>query len=187
MFVMPPAIQQPASHLDAMMEALEALPEAITDRKLSRVPAAARKASLEWSRSGASLLSQLPASDQPRLQRAMEGIHAKDPRAAARAALDASDLLLQLVPAGRPRELRRADQDGMRAWIGADAGAWDAVPDLNPSFAWLLAHDGGRHPKALPAVKAELRAFTEARAAKAQDPARRAAQRLLDLVDELER
>ncbi|MBS1766812.1 MAG: hypothetical protein JST05_05335 [Acidobacteria bacterium] len=187
MLFMPPAIQQPARHLDAIMEALEALPEAITDRRPSRIPGAARKASLEWSRNGSSLLSQLPSADQPRLQRAMEGIHTKDPRSAALSALDASDLLLQLVPEGRPRELRRADQDGMRAWIGVDAGRWDAIPDLDQSFAWLLAHDEGRHPKALPAVKLELRAFAEGCRSHSQDPARRAAQRLLDLVDALER
>ena len=182
-----PAIHQPAPHLDALLESLEALPEAITDRQPSRVPAAARKARLAWARGRATLLPQLSAADQARLQTAMDSIQASDPRAAALSALDASDLLLQLVPQGRARELRRADQDGMRAWIGADAGRWDGVPDLDPSFAWLLAHDEGRHAKTLPAVEAELRAFAEARRARSQDPARRAAQRLLDLVDALER
>jgi hypothetical protein len=117
----------------------------------------------------------------------MGGIHAADARAAAESALDASDVLLQLVPEGRSRELRRADQDGMRAWIRIDAGRWESLPDLDRSFAWLMAHDEGRHTKAIREAEAALRSFAAARDSKSRSSALHEVQRLLDLVDELER
>lgn len=187
MFLIPPAIQQPAQPLNALLESLEALPEAITDHRAARIPAAARKAGAEWERSKAILLPQLSTADQTRVQTAMNGIHAADSHAAALSALDASDALLSLVPEGRARELRRADQDGMRAWIRAEEGQWDRVPGLNNSFAWLIAHDEGRHAKAVAEVQTALNAFTAARSTKVRAQALREAQRLLDLVDVLER
>lgn len=187
MFFVPPALHQSTQPLHALLEALEALPEAITDHRAARVPAAARKAGAEWERGKATLLPKLAPADQARVRTAMDGIHGSDSRAAALSALDASDALLSLVPEGRARELRRADQDGMRAWMLAEAGRWDAVPDLNASFAWLLAHDEGRHTPAVREVQTALKAFTAARSAKDRAHALREAQRLLDLVDILER
>ncbi len=187
MFLVPPALQQPAQPLNALLESLEALPEAITDHRAARVPAAARKAAAEWERTKAILLPQLSTADQTRVQTAINGIHAADSRAAALSALDASDALLSLVPEGRARELRRADQDGMRAWIRVEEGQWDRVPDLNNSFAWLIAHDEGRHAKAVGEVEAALKSFTAARSARTRAQALHDAQRLLDLVDILER
>lgn len=187
MFFIPPAIQQPAPSLNALLEALEALPEAITDHRASRVPAASRTASAEWERGRATLLSRLAQADQARVQTAMEGIHGADSRQAALSALDASDTLLQLVPEGRARELRRADQDGMRAWILAETDQWTKIPDLDRSFAWLVAHDEGRHAKAIAEVQSELKAFDAARAARHRPATLHSAQRLLDLVDILER
>lgn len=188
---LPPSQMQaapvPARPLHAMLEALENLPEAITDRRPGRVPRDAAAAARVWSRTGSALMPHMAAGDQPALAKAMAGLQARDPKAAALAALDAQDLLLKLVPPGRDHELRRADQDGMRAWIQADAGHWDAVPDLDAAFAWLRAHDGGRHSRAVAAVTRELAAFDTARKARATASALRAAQRLLDLVDVLEK
>lgn len=191
MLILPPAQIQatpvPTRPLQALLEALETLPEAITDRRPGRVARDAALAARLWARSRAALAPHLAPADQAALERAMAGLHDKEPRAAALAALDAQDRLLTLVPAGRDHELRRADQDGMRAWIQVDRGHWDGVPDLDTSFAWLLAHDEGRHAKAVIAVEQELAAFDAARTSPAAAPALRAAQRLLDLVDVLER
>ena len=190
-FLLPPAQLQaapaPARPLHEVLEALENLPEALTDRRPGRVPRDADAAARVWSRTEGALKPHVAAGDRPALARAMAGLQARDPREAGLAALDAQDLLLKLVPPGRDHELRRADQDGMRAWIQVDAGRWDAVPDLDAAFAWLRAHDGGRHPRAVAAVTQELAAFDAARQARAAAPALRAAQRLLDLVDVLEK
>ncbi len=181
------ALHQTLQRPDAVLEALEALPEAITDHRAARVPAAARKAARAWAQAKETLLPRLPSTEQERFQSAMEGLHAPDAHAAAMSALDASDILLALVPEGRARELRRADQDGMRAWIRVEEGKWDRVPDLNRSFAWLLAHDDGRHTKAVIEVQAALNAFNADRTTKNRTPALHEVQRLLDLVDVLER
>ena len=191
MLFLPPAQVQtapaPPRPLHTVLEALESLPEAITDRRPGRVAHEAAAAARVWTRTQGALKPHLAAGDQASLDQALAGIHDKDPKAAALAALDAQDLLLKLVPAGRGHELRRADQDGMRAWINVDLGRWDAVPDLDAAFAWLLDHDGGRHAKAAAAVKQELAVFDGARKARQAAPALRAAQRLLDLVDVLEK
>jgi hypothetical protein len=191
MFFLPPAQIQaapvPTRPLHEILEALENLPEALTDRRPGRVARDAAAAARVWAHTEAALTPHVAPGDQPALAKALAGLHAKDPKDAALAALDAQDLLLKLVPAGRDHELRRADQDGMRAWINVDLGRWDGVPDLDTSFAWLLAHDGGRHAKAVTAVEQELAAFDAARTSRATAPALRAAQRLLDLVDVLEK
>lgn len=191
MLFLPPAQIQaapvPPRPLHAILEALESLPESITDRRPGRVAHEAAAATRVWSRTQGSLKPHVAASDQAPLDQALAGIHDKDPRTAALAALDAQDLLLKLIPAGRDHELRRADQDGMRAWINVDLGRWDTVPDLDAAFGWLLEHDGGRHTKAVAAVKQELAAFDAARKARHSAPALQAAQRLLDLVDVLEK
>ncbi|MDE3033914.1 MAG: hypothetical protein KGI56_09640 [Acidobacteriota bacterium] len=191
MLFLPPAQIQaapvPARPLHGILEALENLPEAITDRRPGRVAHDAAGAARVWSRTKDALMPHVAPGDQPALAKAMAGLRAKDPHTAALAALDAQDLLLKLVPAGRDHELRRADQDGMRAWIQVDLGHWDAVPDLEAAFAWLRTHDEGRHTRAVADVTRELAAFDAARKARQGAPALRAAQRLLDLVDVLER
>ena len=191
MVLLPPAQVRsapvPARPLHGILEALENLPEAITDRRPGRVAHDAAGAARVWSRTKDALMPHVAPGDQPALAQAMAGLRAKDPHTAALAALDAQDLLLKLMPAGRDHELRRADQDGMRAWINVDLGRWEAVPDLDAAFAWLMAHDGGRHTRAVAAVTQELVAFDTARKARATAPALRAAQRLLDLVDVLEK
>ena len=191
MVLLPPAQVQsapvPARPLHEILEALENLPEAITDRRPGRVAHGAARATHVWYRTKGALMPHVAPGDQPALARAMAGLHARDPKEAALAALDAQDLLLKLVPAGRDHELRRADQDGMRAWIQVDLGHWDAVPDLDAAFAWLRAHDEGRHTRAVADVTRELAAFDAARRARQGAPALRAAQRLLDLVDVLEK
>ena len=191
MLFLPPAQVQsapvPARPLHEILEALENLPEAITDRRLGHVAHDAAGAARVWSRTKGALMPHVAPGDQPALARAIAGLQAKDPHAAALAALDAQDLLLKLVPPGRDHELRRADQDGMRAWIQVDLGRWDAVPDLDAAFAWLRTHDEGRHTRAIAEVAQELAAFDAARKAHQGTPALRAAQRLLDLVDVLEK
>ena len=191
MLFLPPAQVQsapvPARPLHEILEALENLPEAITDRRLGRVAHDAAGAARVWSRTKGALMAHVAPGDQPALARAIAGLQAKDPHAAALAALDAQDLLLKLVPPGRDHELRRADQDGMRAWIQVDLGRWDAVPDLDAAFAWLRTHDEGRHTRAIAEVAQELAAFDAARKTRQGAPALRAAQRLLDLVDVLEK
>lgn len=191
MLFLPPAQVQlapvPARPLHEILEALENLPEAITDRRPGRIPHDAAAAARVWARTGGALKPHVAPGDQPALARAMAGLHARDPKEAALAALDAQDLLLKLVPAGRDHELRRADQDGMRAWIQVDLGHWGAVPDLDAAFAWLRTHDEGRHTRAIADVTRELAAFDAARKARHGAPTLRAAQRLLDLVDVLEK
>ena len=191
MILLPPAQIQaapvPARPLHAILEALENLPEALTDRRPGRIPHDAAAATRVWAHTEAALTPHVAPGDQPALAKALAGLHAKDPKDAALAALDAQDLLLKLVPAGRDHELRRADQDGMRAWINVDLGRWDAVPDLDAAFAWLRTHDEGRHTRAVAEVARELTAFDAARKARQSAPALRAAQRLLDLVDVLEK
>ena len=191
MLFLPPAQVQaapvPTRSLHEILEALENLPEAITDRRPGRVAHDAAMATHVWDRTKGALTPHVAPSDQPALAKAMAGLHAQDPKDAALAALDAQDLLLKLVPAGRDHELRRADQDGMRAWINVDLGHWDAVPDLDIAFAWLSAHDEGRHTRAVADVTRELAVFDAARKARQSVPALRAAQRLLDLVDVLEK
>ena len=191
MLFLPPAQVQaapvPTRSLHEILEALENLPEAITDRRPGRVAHDAAGAARVWSRTKGALMAHVAPGDQPALARAMAGLQAKEPHTAALAALDAQDLLLKLVPAGRDHELRRADQDGMRAWIQVDLGHWDAVPDLDAAFAWLRTHDEGRHTRAIAEVAQELAAFDAARKARQGAPALRAAQRLLDLVDVLEK
>lgn len=188
---LPPAQVQaapvPPRPLRTLLEALESLPEAITDRRPGRVAHAAATATRVWIRTQGALKPHLAASDQTALDQALAAIHHKDPRAAALAALDAQDMLLKLVPAGRDHELRRADQDGMRAWINVDLGRWDAVPNLDVAFAWLLEHDGGRHAGAVADVRRELATIDGSRKARQGAPALRAAQRLLGLVDVLEK
>lgn len=189
--LVPPALIQaataPAGPLNEMLEALEGLPEALTDRQPGRVCHKAALASRTWSRVEGALMPRVATGDRATLSQALAGLQAEDPRTAALAALDAQDLLLKLMPAGRNQALRRADQDGMRAWIQVEEGHWEALPDLGASFAWLLAHDGGRHTRAIASVNRELTAFSAARKARATAPALRAAQRLLDLVDVLEK
>lgn len=186
----PAVLQAPgpaAKVADRFAEALEAIPEALTDRRPDRVPAAKAQALALWDREQASLLAVLPEADRADFQAAMAMLRPRSGEAAGLAALEAMALLEHRLPEGRPRWLATADREGMRAWISVDLGRWEALPDLDAAFAWLLAHDGGRHAKAVAAAKRELAAFDAAGKARQGAPALRAAQRLLDLVDVLER
>ncbi len=186
----PPAFVQtppaPRNTLDALAEALEGAPEALTDRRPARVLAEAAKALAHWDRQRAGILAALPPADRAAFTGALDRLRAARGDEAGLAALDALALLERRLPEGRPRWLAAADRLGMRAWILLGEGRTE-VPDLAEAFQPLLAHDGGGHPAAVARTRAELARFDAARARKDLPAAQSAAGVLLDLVDAFER
>lgn len=185
----PAAIQTPAAAPEAMdrfAEALEAIPEALTDRRPARVPSAKAAALALWDREHAKLLMALPEADRAAFESAMAMLRPRSGEPAGLAALEAMALLEHRLPDGRPRWLATADREGMRAWILLGQRS-SSLPDLEAAFQPLVAHDGGRHPQAVTRTRAELARFRKAIANGTPQEAQKAVGVLLDLVDAFEK
>jgi hypothetical protein len=185
----PAAVRMPAPAsevADRFAEILEAIPEALTDRRPARVLSAKAKALALWEREHAKLLMTLPEADRAAFESAMAMLRPRSGEAAGLAALEAMALLEHRLPDGRPRWLATADRAGMRAWILLGQRS-SSLPDLEAAFQPLVAHDGGRHPQAVTRTRAELARFRKAIANGTPQEAQKAVGVLLDLVDAFEK
>lgn len=185
----PPTVQlqpTPARLMDTFAEALEAAPEALTDRRPARVHTATRKALLLWDRHREAILAALPERDRHSFGQAMEALRPAQGDTAGLAALEAMAILEHRLPDGRPRWLAAADRQGMRAWILLGQGQ-AALPDLPAAFSPLVDQDGGAHPAAVIRTRRELTRLQAALEKRDFPSAQRAVGALLDLVDAFEK
>lgn len=190
LFLTPPALVQPPAPspnlADQLAEALEAAPEALTDRRPARVPGAKARALALWARHREAIAGTLPEADRAAFAKAMEALAPTAGDEAGLAALDAMALLEHHLPEGRPRWLAAADREGMRTWILLGQGSSN-IPDLEAAFQPLMAHDEGHHPQAVARTRAELTRFREAFRNRKVQEAQKAVGVLLDLVDVFEK
>lgn len=185
----PPLVQlqpAPAKLMDALVEALEAAPEALTDRRPARVHAATRNALILWDRHREAVLAALPEADRGPFGQAMDALRPAQGDAAGLAALEAMAILEHRLAEGRPRWLAVADREGMRAWILLGQKRTE-LPDLAAAFGPLVDQDGGAHPAAVTRTRTELARFQAALEQRDFPSAQRAAGVLLDLVDVFEK
>ena len=190
LFLTPPALVQPPAPspklADQLAEALEAAPEALTDRRPARVPGAKAHALALWARHREAIAGTLPEADRAAFAKAMEALAPTAGDEAGLAALDAMALLEHRLPEGRPRWLAAADREGMRTWILLGQSRTD-LPDLDAAFQPLMAEDGGAHPQAVARTRAELARYHAALGKQERREARKAVSALLDLVDVFEK
>jgi len=175
----PPALT-PAEVLN---EALEGVTECLVEGRAGRLEARVRYAREAWTARRDTLAKRIPPSDLACLDLSflhMDGAG----RAAARAALDAQEVLTDLLPQGPARHQSEARLACLRAWFAADAGRWAEVPDLEAAFAPLL---GPVSPGSLGIrARAALAHHREARAARNIPRCKGAARTLHGLLGEWE-
>ncbi len=188
-FAPPPFVQSlPASPktLDALAEALEGAPEALTDRRPARAQAEAAKAVALWDRNRGAVLAALTTADREPFTKAMEILRSARGDEAGLCALTAMERLEHRLPEGRPRWLAAADRLGMQTWILLGEGKTE-LPDLVAAFKPLVDQDGGGHPSAVAKTHAELARYQAALSRRGLPAAQKAVGVLLDLVDAFEK
>lgn len=148
---------------EVLMEALEGVPECVVEGRTGRLEGRIRYVREAWVARRDTLAKRIPPSVLAELDLCflhMDG----GGRGAARAALDAQELLDDLLPQGPARHRRAAVLASQRAWLAADAGRWSEMPDLEAAFAPLLGP--ARLEPGAGAARAVLDHHVEARTAR---------------------
>ena len=186
----PPVLAAPAATPDKalgqLLEALEAIPESLTDRKAAQVPKAKADALKVWDLQRASLEPALKPFERKEVIAAFDRMKTSEGVLAAEAALDASEGLAKLEKPGRAARLGAVDRFCQRAWLRVEMGRWSDLPDLPAAFQPFLDHDGSTHPKAVKATRLNLDIWSKAMATRDKAQAQVAAERLLECVDRFE-
>lgn len=186
-----PALVAPAPAapptLDQLQELLEAIPEALIDRKPGAMPGLVAKAQAGWNQARPGLLKVLPEPDITTLDGQLKAMRNLQPREQAIGALEISAALSRCQPRSRQADLLQADRTAMLAWCRVDAGQLDQLPDMAQAFRPLLDQDQGRHPRAVIGVQAALKRLQESQQKSRPAAAKKALQELLDLVDVFEK
>lgn len=180
--------QSPTSNvIENLMETLEGIPEAFIDGKPSSIPSIVLKARSQWDHSEAKIVSINPRLDVAFVKNQFSAMNTSNPREKAEAALSLSQKLILYVPTSRAMQMLAADQAGMLAWCRVDAGRWAEIPNVSDAFKPLMDGDLGKHPKAIKEIQASLLQLQIEQAQKATTRAKRILQKLLDLIDVLEK
>ncbi|HEX9009902.1 MAG TPA: hypothetical protein VF804_06005 [Holophagaceae bacterium] len=122
---------------EVLVDALEGVHECVVEGRTGRLEGRIRHAREAWAARRDTLAKRIPPADLASLDLCFLHMDAGG-RAAARAALDAQELLGDLLPQGPARHRRAAALASLRAWFAADSGRWSEMPDLEAAFAPLL-------------------------------------------------
>lgn len=179
-----PAAMKP---IEALLETLEGVPEALIDNKAARIPALIMRVKTQWERSKAQIAASIPGLDAESITKNIANMGTQKPHEQAESALELSAVLSRHVPASRSMQLLDADRTGMLAWCRVDAGRWTEIPSVADAFKPLLDGDQGKHSKAVSEIQVELGRFQEEQAQKSTAKAKHTLQKLLDLIDVLEK
>jgi hypothetical protein len=180
--------QSPTSNvIEGLLETLEGIPEAFIDGKSSRIASIIIKARTQWDHSEAKIVSNNPGLDVAFVKKQFSAMNSPKPREQAEAALSLSQKLILNVPTSRAMQMLNADQTGMLAWCRVDGGRWAEIPNVSDAFKPLVDGDLGKHPKAIKEIQASLAQLQIEQAQKATLKAKRILQKLLDLIDVLEK
>ncbi|GLH70722.1 hypothetical protein GETHPA_22550 [Geothrix rubra] len=164
---------------EVLVDALEGVTECVVEGRTARLEGRLRHAKEAWAARRDTLAKRIPPSDLDDLDLCFLRLDAGG-RPAARAALDAQELLGDLLPQGPARHRRSAALASLRAWFAADGGRWSEMPDLEAAFAPLL---GPPCPEpAAAAVRTALDRHREARTVRNAPQCKRAARTLQDLA-----
>jgi hypothetical protein len=161
------------------VDALEGVTECVVEGRTGRLEGRIRYAREAWTARRDTLAKRMPPSDLADLARCFLRMDAGG-RPAARAALEAQELLGDLLPQGPARHRRAAALASLRAWFAADASRWSEMPDLEAAFAPLL---GPTRPEPVEAaMRTALAHHREARAVRNAPRCKGAARILQDLA-----
>ncbi len=164
---------------EVLVEALEGVSECVVEGRTRRLEGRIRYAREAWAARRDTLAKRVPPGDLAALDLCFLHMDAGG-RAAARAALDARELLGDLLPQGPAGHRRAAGLASLRAWFAADGGRWSEMPDLEAAFAPLL---GPPCPgPGASAVRTALGLHREARTARNVPRCKGAARILQDLA-----
>jgi hypothetical protein len=187
----PPALVQPAPAatraIEAFLETLEGLPEAVIDGEFPKLPALLKGIRGKWEQSRRNIALAVPEQELERVVQRLEAMGAMKPREQAEAALEVSALLSGHLPLSRNLKLLNADRAGMLAWCCVDGRRWEAIPNLAEAFKPLLDGAPGRHPKVVEEIRASLERFRDDQAERSVHQTKRTLVHLLDLIDDLEK
>jgi hypothetical protein len=168
---------------EVLVDALEGVHECVVEGRTGRLEGRIRYAREAWAARRDTLAKRIPPADLASLDLCflhMDG----GGRLAARAALDAQELLGDLLPQGPERHRRAASLASLRAWLAADGGRWAEMPDLEAAFAPLLI--AGHPGPVAGAARAALDHHREARVARNAPRCKGAARLLQSLAGRLE-
>jgi hypothetical protein len=187
----PPALVQPAPAaaraIEAFLETLEGLPEAVIDGEFPKLPALLKGIRAKWDQCRKSIALTVPERELDLIAQRLEAMAAMKPREQAEAALEVSALLSGHMPLSRNMKLLNADRAGMLAWCYVDARRWEAIPNLAEAFKPLLEGTPGRHPKVVEEIRASLERLRDDQAERSVHQTKRTLVHLLDLIDDLEK
>jgi hypothetical protein len=172
--------------LHMVLEALEGIPEALTDHKPARLPKAKAEGINLWIRHRASLEKSVGADACKDISAIFERLRDAKGAQAAELALDISERLAKSEKRGRSAQLGAVDRACQRAWVRVDSERWSEIPDLVAAFAPFVDSDHGTHPKAVQSSLQNLKLWAQATATKDKVKAQRAAEALLECVDGFE-
>ena len=172
--------------LHRVLEALEGIPEALTDHKPARLPKAKGEAIKVWTRHRASLEKNVGPDTCKDISAIFGRLRDATGTQAAELALDISERLATAEKPGRPAQLGALDRACQRAWVRADAGRWAEIPDLPAAFRPFIDQDEATHPKTVQTSRENLKLWVQATARKDRGGAQRAAEALLECVDGFE-
>lgn len=172
--------------LHRVLEALEGIPEALTDHKPARLPKAKGEAFKLWIRHRASLEKSVGPDACKDISAIFERLRDATGTQAAELALDISERLAKTEKPGRSAQLGAVDRACQRAWVRVDAGRWSEIPDLAAAFKPFVDRDEATHPKTVKTSRENLNLWTQATASKDKVKAQRAAEALLECVDGFE-
>ncbi len=131
----------PRHLLRPFLNRLKGVPASLVEQRPNLMADRARLVAVDWKRVGPEILPSLAEADRPRLEGFLGRIASERGLAAARAALEAHYLLAAQLPQGQERATARVDRDLLDAWICAEEGRWQAMPDLAAGFGDVL-HEG---------------------------------------------
>lgn len=167
---------------EVLVDALEGVTECVVEGRTGRLEGRIRYLREAWAARRDTLAKRIPPSDLAALDLCFLHMDAGG-RAAARAALDARELLGGLLPQGPARHHRAAALASLRAWFVADGGRWSEMPDLEAAFAPLLGSPCLEEVAAR--TRAALAQHREAQATRNAPRGKGAARTLQDLAGRL--
>ncbi len=186
----PRASGAPVTNLDKalteVMEALEAIPESLSDRKPAQGPKAKDEALKVWNLHRATLEGALKPVERDEVIAALGRMKASAGVQSAEAALDASEVLAKLAAPGRSARLGRVDRHCQRAWLRVEEERWSDLPDLSAAFEPFLDSDGKTHPKTVGETRRLLASWAKALTGRDKVRAQQAVEHLLECVDGFE-
>lgn len=187
---LPPGLVTPAppsdNPLQVLLEALEGIPEALTDHKPAGLPKAKAEAIKLWNRHRLSLRKGMEPETYKDIAANFEHLKEATGTQAAELALDISERLAKPERPGRSAQLGAVDRACQRAWIRIDSGRWSEIPDLAVAFTPFVDSDVETHPKAVKSSLENLKLWAKSTAAKDKASAQRAVEALLECVDGFE-